>query len=194
MRFPSDISYGASGGPIWNTEVIKVQSGIEKRNQVWSIPLYKFECAHGVKSQEQLNELIDFFYQMNGKAKPFRYKNWAEYQITKTTSDIQRPTTETLKIYTRYSTFSRRITKIVNGTFKLYANDVLVNTGYSLDIDTGIITLQTPASYPSNIVFTCESEYDFWVRFETDEMFVSIDNYNVYSWNQIPLVEIRENI
>ena len=194
MRFPEDISYGATGGPSFNTEVVRVVSGAEKRNRLWSIPQYKFECAHGVKSQEQLNVLIDFFYDVGGRATPFRFKNWAEYQLTKQNSEIQRPTTGTLKIYKKYSTYARRITKIVDGTFKLYADNVLVSSGYSLDINTGIITLANPSAYASTVVFKCECEFDFWVRFDTDEMMYSIDNYNIYSWGQIPLVEVKENL
>lgn len=192
MRFPIDISYGATGGPSWNTEVIRVVNGAEKRNRLWSVPQYRFDVSHGVKSQEQLNELLDFFYDVGGRALPFRFKNWAEYQLTKQNSEVQRPTTETLHIYKVYSTYSRRITKIVDGTFKLYADNVLVTTGYSLDIDTGIITLSNPESYSESVVFKVECEFDFWVRFDTDEMMVSIDNINNYSWGQIPLVEVRQ--
>lgn len=194
MRFPTDISYGASGGPAWNTEIVRVQSGAEKRNRLWSVPQYRFECAHGVKSQSQLDELLNFFYDIGGKALPFRFKNWAEYKLLKEQSEVTRPVTNTLKINKKYSTYSRRITKIVDGTFKLYADNVLVTANYSIDIDTGIITLSNPEAYGVGVVFTVECEYDFWVRFDTDEMYVSIDNYNVYSWNQIPLVEVRENI
>lgn len=192
MRFPVDISYGATGGPSWNTEVVRVVSGGEKRNRLWSTPQYRFDCAHGVKSQDQLNILLDFFYDVGGRAIPFRFKNWAEYQLTKQNSEIQRPTTDKLYIYKVYSTYSRRISKIVDGTFKLYANDILVTNGYSLDIDTGIITLSNPDNYNQSTIFKVECEFDFWVRFDTDEMLVSIDNYNVYSWGQIPLVEVRE--
>lgn len=192
MRFPIDISYGATGGPSWNTEVVRVVSGAEKRNRLWSTPQYRFDVSHGVKSQEQLNELLDFFYDVSGRALPFRFKNWAEYQLNKQNSEVQRPTTDKLHIYKVYSTYSRRITKIVDGTFKLYADNVLVTSGYSLDIDTGIITLAVPSDYIESVVFKVECEFDFWVRFDTDEMNVSIDNINNYSWGQIPLVEVRE--
>lgn len=194
MRFPDDISYGATGGPSFNTEVISVKSGGEKRNKNWSTPQYRFECAHGVKSQDQLDVLVDFFYEMGGKASPFRFKNWADYKVIKEKSYISRPVTNTLKLHKVYSAYNRRITKVIGDTFELYADDVLVSIGYSLDVDTGIITLSNPSSFPVETEFTFECEYDFWVRFDTDEMYVSIDNYNIYSWNQIPLVEVRESI
>lgn len=194
LKFPENISEGATGGPQFNTEIITVASGGEKRNKVWSSPIYSFECAHGVKTQEQLDELIDFFYEASGRAYPFRFKNWAEYVLTKNKSELVRSGTnnETLTIYKKYSSYTRKLTKIVDGTFKLYADDVLLLSGYNLDIETGIITLSNPSNYDQSVVFTCECEYDFWCRFDTDTMFYSIDKYNVYSWGQIPLVEVRE--
>ncbi len=194
LKFDDSISYGATGGPTFATNVVKIASGGEKRTRLWDTPLYRFECAHGLKTQAQLDNLIDFFYEVGGRAGGFRFKNWAEYNLTKTNCEITRPQTDKLYVYKKYSNYTRRITKIVDGTFKLYANDTLVTSGYDLDIDTGIVTLLNPASYPSNTIFTCESQFDFYCRFDTDQMYVSIDNYNVYSWNQIPLIEIRENI
>ena len=194
MRFPDDISYGAVSSPMFATEVVRVMSGAEKRNRLWSTPLYSFECSHGVKSQQQLNELIDFFYDVGGRHGSFRFKNWAEYQLTKTNCELQRPTTESLYIYKKYGSnvTTRRITKIVDGTFKLYADDVLVTSGYSLDIDTGIITLAVPGDYAPTVIFTCECEFDFWCRFNSDSMPSSIDNVDTYSWVNIEIIEDRQ--
>lgn len=196
LRFPSDISYGATGGPTKSVEVITVKSGSEKRNKNWKEPLYRFDVSHGVKTQEQLDELIEFFLDIgDGKLNAFRFKNWSEWEVFKNKSYITRPTNNTLKLFKSYLTSTKRITKVVDGTLNLYANDVLVTSGYDLNIDTGIITLSNPATYPvETTLFTFDCEFDFWVRFDTNEMMPSIDNYNIYSVNQIPLVEVRENI
>ena len=192
MRFPDDISYGATGGPSFNTEVIQVKSGAEKRQQNWSTPQYKYEVAHGVKSQEQLDILIEFFWDVaEGMANPFRFKDWSDYEIVANKSYIDRTTTSTLKLYKKYGSKIRRISKVVSGTFKLYANDVLLNSGYSIDIDTGIVSLQNPEDFNESTVFTFDCEFDVLVRFGIDEMRVSIDNYNIYTWGQIPLIEER---
>ncbi len=34
-RFPDDISYGAAGGPGYQTDVVTVNSGAEQRNAAW---------------------------------------------------------------------------------------------------------------------------------------------------------------
>jgi uncharacterized protein (TIGR02217 family) len=36
VQFPSDISYGATGGPMFLTDVVATVSGHEQRNSKWS--------------------------------------------------------------------------------------------------------------------------------------------------------------
>lgn len=193
LRFPDQISYGASSTPFFNTEVVQVASGSEKRNALWSTPLYKFEASHGVKTQEQFNELLNFFMEKaKGRTNPFRFKNWAEHEINFDNCFISRPKTNILKLWKKYNTYNRRITKIVDGSFKLFANNLEIKTGFELDINTGLITLANPSIYDEKTIFTYICEFDFWVRFDTDEMYVSMDWYNIYTWNQIPMIEIRE--
>lgn len=191
MRFPEDISWGAVATPTFNTEVIKVVSGAEKRNRLWSTPQYTFNCSHAVKTEEQIIDLLNFFYTVGGRAGAFRYKNWVEFELFQNTSEITRDN-DLLYVWKKYSTYRKRITKIVDGTFKLYADGVQVLSGFDVNIDTGVVTLQFPTNYPENTVFTCECEFDFWVRFETDEMPISYDNVDSFSWGNIILKEIKE--
>lgn len=192
LRFPDSISFGATTVPTFNTEVVTVASGAEKRNALWSTPLYKFEAAHGVKTPEQFNELLDFFMdKAKGKLNPFRFRNWAEYEINLDNCIITRPVTDTLKLWKKYGDYKRRINKIVDGTFHLFADGKEVLTNFEVDIDTGIVTLSNPEIYPITTIFTYICEFDFWVRFDVDSMYVSMNWYNVFDWNQIPMVEIR---
>ena len=58
VQFPTDISYGSIGGPMFSTEVIVLASGQEKRNQNWTYPRERWDVAYGVKSKELLVTLI----------------------------------------------------------------------------------------------------------------------------------------
>ncbi|MBY0355033.1 MAG: DUF2460 domain-containing protein, partial [Rickettsiales bacterium] len=68
IQFPADISYGSSGGPTFSTDVIEAFSGFEQRNINWSAARARYNVAHGVKTQSQLDELIAFFRARQGKA------------------------------------------------------------------------------------------------------------------------------
>lgn len=193
-RFPDDISIGATGGPDYLTDITTNKGGWEKRIAYWDTPIYSFECSHALQDNDMMKSLINFFHQSIANVYPFRFKFWIDYAVIQSESYIDRVQPNTLKLNKIYPNFNKRITKVVSGTFKLYANGSLVNSGFSLDIDTGIVTLQNPNDYPDGTVFTFECEFDFWVRLINSGMRASIDYYNINSWNQIEMVEVREKL
>jgi uncharacterized protein (TIGR02217 family) len=194
MRFPEFINVGCEGGPDFLSDIITNKGGYEKRIPYWSSPIYGFIVSHDLQDDQSMDALEDFFKQGMGNIYPFRFKWWRDYYVSKEDSLIVRTDTATLKLHKIYPNYNKRITKVVPGTFKLYANGVLVQLGFSLDTETGIVTLQTPSNYPSNTVFTFECEFDFWVRFVNQGMRTRIDSYNNNSWTQIEMVEVRERL
>lgn len=67
-QFPSDISYGATGGPTYSTDVVTTFSGHEQRNSNWKNARAKYNISTGVKTEEQWQALISFFRDCKGKA------------------------------------------------------------------------------------------------------------------------------
>jgi uncharacterized protein (TIGR02217 family) len=41
------------------------------------------------------------------------------------------------------------------------------------------------------MIVTADYEFDVPVRFDTDQMNVTIETYNLGNWGQVPIVEIR---
>src|SRR6185295_947457 len=80
-RFPTDIAYGSAGGPEYSTDIVITQSGYEQRNANWSAARARYNVAHGVRTQAQLDDLIAFFRARKGKAHGFRFKDWTDYKI-----------------------------------------------------------------------------------------------------------------
>ena len=68
VQFPSDISYGATGGPMFLTDVVATVSGHEQRNSKWSQARARYNVASGVKTETQWQALIAFFRARRGKA------------------------------------------------------------------------------------------------------------------------------
>ena len=81
-QFPTDISYGSSGGPEFSTDIVTAQSGHEQRNSNWAEARARYNVAHGVKSQTQLDALIAFFRARKGRACGFRFKDWIDYKAS----------------------------------------------------------------------------------------------------------------
>lgn len=195
VQFPPDISYGATGGPGYSTGVVTTPSKGEQRTQNWAQSRCSYNVAQGVKNQAQLNALIAFFRNRKGKAFGFRFKDWADFQATgQVCVALAEPpyTYQLQKTYTDRAGYveTRKITKPISGTVKVYGDTVLLLEGYTVDYAKGQITLAYDLNpYPT--VVTADFEFDVPVRFDTDEMPVSIDSFSTYSWAGITVIEIR---
>ena len=194
VAFPSDIAYGSSGGPEYSTDIVITHGGYEQRNINWAQSRAKYNVAHGIKTQAQLDTLIAFFRARKGRANGFRFKDWSDYRATAQaigTGNGSNKIFQLVKAYTSGGiTETRTITKPVSGTVTVYKNSVLQASGaYSIDTITGKITFVTA---PANAaIITADFEFDVPVRFDTDRLSATLDSYGVNSWNDIPLVEVR---
>ncbi|MDD3029237.1 MAG: DUF2460 domain-containing protein [Alphaproteobacteria bacterium] len=193
VRFPSDIAYGASGGPGYSTSVVQTASGYEQRNQNWSAARGKWDVSSGLKNVDQLETLIAFFRARKGRAHGFRFKDWTDYAATDQQIGLGDDETQTFQLIKAYESGTgnetRTITKPVSGTVVVYVDGVEVTTGVSVDTTTGIVTFSEAPE--SNTIITADFEFDVPVRFDVDEMDVSIENFHLHEWSDIPIIEIR---
>ncbi len=193
VRFPEDISYGSSGGPEYATDVVATESGHEQRNINWEAARARYNVAHGVKTQAQLDALIAFFRARKGRAIGFRFKDWGDYLAVNQSLGQGTGAQTSFQLIKRYNSGGaeeiRIITKPVAGTVNIYLDSVLLSSGVAVDTQTGIITL-TPAP-GAGVTVSADFEFDVPVRFDTDRLSASLDAYGVHSWNDIPLVELR---
>ena len=194
VQFPPDISYGATGGPGYSTGVVTMPSKGEQRSQNWAQSRCSYNVAQGVKNQAQLDALIAFYRNRKGKAFGFRFKDWTDFTAVKQVCvAVEEPvhTYQLQKVYTDAAGFieTRRITKPVSGTVKVYGDEVLLTDGYAVDYTKGLITLAYDLN-PYPIIVTADFEFDVPVRFDSDEMPISLDTFSTYSWSGITVIEI----
>lgn len=208
IQFPTRISYGSTGGPGFNTNVITVDSGLEERVVRWDQGRATYNVANGVKKQSDLAELITFYRARLGAAYGFRYKDWSDYCTTAdgttngatsvtnldSTIGVGDGTVTTFQLIKQYVsgpvTRNRTITKPVTGTVKIALDGVDQPSGWTVDTATGIVTF---ASAPGGgVTVTAGFEFDVPVRFgeEADKQLpVSLDDYRNGSVN-VALMEI----
>lgn len=193
VQFPPDISYGASGGPGYSTTVVTTVSGHERRNANWADARGKWNVAHGLKKREQVAELIAFFRARKGRAYGFRFKDWTDYEAFAQLIGIGDGATKTFQLVKRYASGgeieTRVITKPVGGTVKVYRDGVEAASGWSVNTATGIVTFTTAPG--AGVQVTADFEFDVPARFDSDQMDITIETYQLGSWGQIPVVEIR---
>ncbi|MDX2095661.1 MAG: DUF2460 domain-containing protein [Alphaproteobacteria bacterium] len=192
VQFPTDISYGSSGGPEYATDVVTSSSGHEQRNINWEQARARYNVAHGVKTKAQLDALIAFFRARKGRAYGFRFKDWTDYQATETLGmgDGVQTQFQLVKSYTSGDvTETRLIRKPVSGSVQVYQNAVLQSAGMTIDSATGMVVFAVPPA--AGQVITASFEFDVPVRFDTDRLSSSLDAYGIHSWLDIPLLEVR---
>jgi len=196
-QFPAYVSEGSRGGPGFSTTVFTSQTGFEQRNSNWSLSRAQYDVSYGIRSKEDLDDVLDFFYVMRGRATGFRFKDWGDYQIAEGnigTGDGSEDTFQIVKKYTVSSTtYTRTITKIVANSLVVKVNGMTktVITDYTVDMNTGVIVFESgdiPAM-GEEVTVTCE--YDVPVRFDVDQLPISWEAFQIESADGIALVEIR---
>lgn len=190
VRFPVDISYGSSGGPGFNTSVIDLASGHEQRNINWSRARAKYDASYGVKEREQMEEVLDFFYARRGKAFGFRFKDWMDFTLERQAIGVAGGS-NVLQVFKRYEPltahfYDRPLTKIVPGTVQIWSNGVVRDPNL-LNANTGLINTTGFAGH----TFEVACEFDVPVRFDTDEINITHDDWELMSWPSIPMIELR---
>ena len=118
VQFPTGISWGVTGGPCYSTDIVRLDSGYEARNQNWSQALGKWDASHAIKTAADMATLIAFFRARKGRARGFRFKDWSDYQATAqatspATGDGATAAFQLQKAYTSVVTENRTISKPV---------------------------------------------------------------------------------
>ncbi len=193
LRFPPEISYGATAGPEFSTTVITVRSGAEQRNRNWAAARLRFDASTGIKTRAQAEAIIAFFRARGGRAQGFRFKDWSDYRAAAQalgTGDGVRTTFQLVKRYVSGGDEDARlITKPVAGTTKISLNGTPQTSGWSVDTATGLVTF---TAAPANAaVITADFEFDVPARFDTDRLEFRLETHDLMVWEQIPIVEVR---
>jgi uncharacterized protein (TIGR02217 family) len=192
-RFPEDIAYGSTGGAVFSTSIVTNAGGYEKRNRQWETARAVYNVAHGIKTKAQLDVLIAFFRASKGRSRAFRFKDWSDYQAIGELIGTGNGVTAVFQLRKIYSNGSdtdvRFISKPVEGTVQIYLGSTLQSTGFTVNYATGIVTFVAPPAMGT--VIRADFEFDVPVRFETDQLAARLDEDGLYSWGDIPLVEVR---
>lgn len=198
VRLPVDVERGARGGPEFNTTILALSSGAEKRNANWSQQRGSWDISYGIQNQSTLDGVIAFFYARFGKAVGFRFKDWSDYRIINQGLLTAAGGETTIQVFKRYTSdvyyYDRIIKKIVAGTYTLKLNGGTMVEGpgagkFQLNKDTGLITLGTAATAGQQYAIT--TEFDVPVRFDTDKLDITAEVYDVASIGSIPIVELK---
>lgn len=199
-RFPTEISYGSSGGPAFSTNVFESSSGYEQRTLLWAEARARYNIATGIKDKIDMDEVLKFFFNVRGRSIGFRFKDWADYQIAAQnigTGNGSQTQFNLVKTYvTGAYTYTRRIYKPVQGSIlnvTVGGSAQAETVNYTVNYTTGVITFLSPPAGSAAVVVG-SAEFDVPVRFDTDELPITHEAWLAESLSSIPLVELKLNV
>lgn len=204
VRFPTNLSFGAIGGPERRTEIVALASGFEERNTPWTHALRRFDAGMGLRSLDDLSEVIAFFEARAGQLHGFRWKDWSDYKSCLPSAapafgdqviavgDGQTRVFPLSKAYRSGATVYRRpVTKPVQGSVRagIGGAEVFVGINYAVDHVAGRIIFDEAPEAGADI--STGFEFDVPVRFDTDRIAVSVASFQAGQVPDIPVVEVR---
>lgn len=205
VRFPTAISFGASGGPERKTDIVSLASGHEERNSRWADSRRRYNAGYGVRSLDDLHAVVAFFEERRGRLYGFRWKDRVDFSSSTPgdapsagdqvigTGDGETATFQLAKTYGgAHAPWTREIKKPVAGTVLVAVDDVVIDPGdWSCDPTTGIVTFVAGAIPADGAVVAAGFAFDVPVRFDTDRLDINLTTFAAGDIPSIPLVEIR---
>ncbi len=206
VRFPTEISRGAQGGPERRTDVVVLGSGFEERNSRWANSRRSYNAGYGVKSLDDIDAVIAFFEERRGRLYGFRWRDHADLKSCAPsadpspldqaigTGDGTAATFQLVKTYgAAYAPWAREIKKPVAGTVRVAVAgaEQTAGTAFTVDAATGIVTFLTGHIPAAGAAITAGFEFDVPVRFDTDALEINLQGFRHGAIPHIPIVEVR---
>jgi uncharacterized protein (TIGR02217 family) len=203
LRFPTEISRGAAGGPVRRTEIVTLASGREERNTRWAHSRRRYDAGLGLKSLDDVHTVIRFFEERRGRLHGFRWKDHADFKSCppqQAVSPLDQAigtgdgVTASFQLVKRYGSglrdYVRTISKPVAGTVRM-AVAGSETSAFTVDPATGIVTFSQGNIPPASAAVTAGFEFDVPVRFDTDHLAINLANFAAGEIPQIAIVEIK---
>jgi uncharacterized protein (TIGR02217 family) len=206
VRFPTAISYGATGGPERRTEIVVMGSGFEERNSRWAHSRRRYNAGYGIKSLDDIHAIVAFFEERRGRLYGFRWKDHMDFRSSPPqqtpsatdqligTGDGAAPSFQLLKTYGAGETaYARPIRKPVAGTVMIAVDAIgqSESVDFTLDTSTGIVTFPADRVPAIGSAITAGFEFDIPVRFDADFLEISLTGVRAGQIPDIPVIELR---
>jgi len=205
MLFPLGVSFGATGGPERRNEIVQLTSGREKRNARFSQSRRHYDAGSGVRSLEDLYDVLAFFEARRGSLNAFRFRDPFDIKSCRPSEEPSAldqtlgtgdGTTTSFPLVKNYGdppdTYARLIRKPVEGTLLVAVAGTVKSSpaDFTFDDDTGSVVFAVPAVPPAGAAVTAGYLFDVPVRFDAEKIEISLTAFKAGQIPSIPLVEV----
>jgi uncharacterized protein (TIGR02217 family) len=201
VDFPLALGREASVTAEFSTAIVTGQSGTEQRAPDWDNARLRYDAGPGVRSEDDVRALVDFYRARRGPAVAFRFRD--PFDASSATDGGVPSITDQLigtgdgvrtdfALIKRYGSGSdaalRRITRPVAGSVVVSVNGVAAS-GWTLG-PLGVVSFAVPPA--SGALLRAGYLFDVPVRFVEDRLEVSRATWLAGEIASVPLVEVRE--
>lgn len=203
--FPLGVSFGATGGPERRNEIVSLTSGREKRNLRLSQSRHHYDAGTGVKSLDDLHDVLSFFEARRGTLHAFRFRDPFDMKScrpSETPTSLDQPLGTGDGARTRFAltktygtgadAYARPITRPVAASLRVAVAGVerFAPGDFSFDIVTGEVVFATGARPGTGAAVTAGFEFHVPVRFDIERLSLSLTAFKAGQIPSIPLVEV----
>lgn len=203
--FPIAVSFGATGGPERRNEIVELMSGRETRNARFSQSRRRYDAGTGLRSVDDLYDVLAFFEARRGSLHGFRFRDPFDMRSGRpqaVPSPLDQPlgtgdgATATYQLAKTYGAGDeahvRPVTKPVAGSVRIAVDAVEATEGvaFSVDAATGIVTFLAGHVPAAGAAVTAGFEFHVPVRFDTERIEASLASFRAGAVPTIPLVEV----
>lgn len=190
--FPLALAYGATGGPVYSTDLVQRASGLEARNQNWRQPRCQWDVGSQHRTPAEVDELVQFFHAVaQGMTHSFRFRDFTDDTFANAigTGDGTTTTFQLVKVYTYGAQqTTRMIGKPMAGSLHMYVAGVAVEE-YDPDFTTGQVTFWTPPGPGAEV--SARGMFEVPTRFNQNVLPLTRVARDAYSLERVELVEVR---
>ncbi len=169
------------------TDIVTLASGRERRNAAWAFKKMQYTATFNMLSAVAQAEVVSAFYAANAQLLLFRFRDYGDCQVTasplNTASVVgTRSPVQLTKRYTFGSTIADRKIQAVS-TCMVSMDGTPVAGAFD-----GALGTFVPAANWGADACTWSGTFDVWVRFNSDELDVTMTNLDV-STADVSLIE-----
>jgi uncharacterized protein (TIGR02217 family) len=204
VRFPTAISFGATGGPERRVEIVALSSGHEVRNLRQANALRRYDAGTGLRALSDIEEILNFFEARRGSFHAFRFRDpfdWKSCAIGNAPSAIDQMigtgdgTNATFALVKNYGTgadvYARPISCAVLSSLLVSVDGLAVPAANYTVAALGRSIIFKPGFVPAaGKIVRAGFEFDVPVRFDTDSLTLSLSSFNAGLVQTIALKEV----
>lgn len=205
ILFPLRLAFGTTGGPGRRVDIVDLSTGRESRNARWQRARRRYDAGSGIRSIDDLYEVVAFFEARGGRLHGFRFRDPVDFQSCgpgKTPSPVDQVigtgdgaalAFQLVKTYGDGAASTiRTINKPAPGTVSIAVDGVPVAGGVaSVDETNGRVTFSPGNAPASAAVVTAGYVFDVPVRFDLERIEINLTAFRAGQIPTIPLMEIH---